>query len=58
MELLESYPEQNEIISTNVLYKFGLNSVGGDLNLSQGGDEDQDEMAIKELLRLVGGTCG
>ena len=52
-ELVHNYPEQNDIIVTNVLSLFGLDKDGNDSSVSKDAAEDTISEDAKEKLRCA-----
>ena len=51
-ELFRDFPEQQEIINANLLHKYNMNSLGDDLDLDGGEDEEDPEAQImRQILR-------
>ncbi len=51
-ELFRDFPEQQEIVNTNLLQKYNMNSLGDDLELDGGEDEEDPEAQImRQILR-------
>ena len=51
-ELFRDYPEQQEIINSNILTKFNMDANGNDLEQDAGDDEeDPDAQAMRQMLK-------